>query len=253
VAPSTRSRRKLVPALDRFVRLAVRRFVSLLVLCGSSPQAILHEVARACARLEKLERAKGAQVQQEWADLGHALTLWFSEPEYLDRSGRPLPLPLYGDTLSIEALTRRVDPTLDPEEVLHYIERGGGLVREGQHYLAKSRVLIFSGEPRNARPLTGLFGLIKTLDHNLRLPKGGSGRLERFTRNPRVPLSLVPALENRARRLFAELLTQFDLQMHKQTTEKREDEPTVTLGVGLYSFEQDSPEKPGARRKSRKR
>jgi Family of unknown function (DUF6502) len=236
--------------LDSIVRLAVQRFVGLLVLCGCSPAAILLEVKEACARCAKSER--GISAEQQWANLGHALTIWFSDPAYLDQNGNPRALPLYGPTMSIEALAHRADPELDVREVLEYLERGGGIRRRGDRYIPRTRTLIFGGRPRNARPLTGLFGLIRTLDHNLRRPRGSSGRLEQFSRNPRIPVSAISSLERQARDALANLLVEFDARMQSRALKRKRNEPTVSFGFGLYEFEEDAPKKP-ARRPRRRR
>ena len=52
------------------------------------------------------------------------MTLWFSDPEYVDAVGAPRPLSLRGSALSIEALARRIDPTLDVPTVLKFLQRG---------------------------------------------------------------------------------------------------------------------------------
>jgi hypothetical protein len=229
-----------VPALDSKMRRGLQRFVRLLVRCGCPPELIEEEVRGTCRSTEV--RALYHETRQQWVDMGHALTLWYSDPDYLDAQGNPRALPLRGDGLSIESLAQRVDPKLEVEAVLEYLERGGALQREGDCYVPCNRVLIFTGTPRNARPLTGLFGLIKTLEHNLSLPPGARPWLERFSRNPRFPVSAARAFENKARRVLGRLLVQFDAQMHTREAARDKDEPTVSLGFGLYSFEEDPPE-----------
>jgi hypothetical protein len=225
--------------LDPIVRLALQRFIGLLTLCGSTPEAIEREATKTCRGLA--QRAPNQALPQEWTNIGHALTLSYSDPAYVDARGEPRALPLHGERPSIEALAQRLDPKLGAQQVLAYLERGGAVVRKADRYIPRSRVLIFSGQPQNARPLTGLFGLIKTLHHNLHLPSGAPGWLELFSRNPRFPASAVEALENRVRKMLARSLVQFDAQMQNREATRDKDEPTVSLGFGLYRFEDDPP------------
>ena len=132
-------------SLDARALEAVDRFVRVLARCGCTPADIAREVARACGQIPKSWAPRAMAALREMDDAAHVLTLWFSDPAYLDRRGAPLPLPLRGAGGSLEALAFRVDPKLDVREVLRYLSRQGALRRAGTRYVPKDRVLSLRG------------------------------------------------------------------------------------------------------------
>jgi hypothetical protein len=237
--------------LEPQARLAVQRFVKVLARCGCAPQALEHEVSDTCRQIPK-SWLRSADLRDS-ADLGHVMTLWFSDPEYFDAVGAPRPLSLRGSALSIEALARRIDPTLDVRTVLKFLQRAGSIRRVGTRYLPRDRVIILRGRESMTPFLRGLFGLLKTLEHNSRQGRRAEGWLELFARNPRFPASAAPAFEKRLRRLVTRLLIQFDADMHRHERTAGKGERTVRMGVGVYRFEEDPPPRANRRADSKLR
>jgi hypothetical protein len=235
--------------LEPAVRTAVQHFVRVLAAYGCPPQAIKKEMLDAFRRIPR-SWSNPANLR-EAGDPGHVMTLWFSDPDYLDRRGNPRSLPLRGTPPSIEALAHRVDPNLDARQVLDYLEEGGALKRTGTRYVPRDRVLIFRGRRYITPALRGLFGLLRTLDHN-RWCASGTARLQLFSHNPRFPVSAVEAFETRFRPLVNRLLVQADADMHGEERSRKKGEPTIRLGVGVYRFEEETPP-PERRAKRRKR
>ena len=87
--------------------------------------------------------------------------------------------------------------------------------------------------------LRGLFGLLKTLEHNSRQGLRASGWLELFARNPRFPVSATEAFETSFRRLANRLMVRIDADMHRLECAARPGERTIRMGVGVYRFEED--------------
>jgi hypothetical protein len=166
------------------------------------------------------------------------MTLWFSDPACLDSLGRPRALRLRGPPVSLETLAHRIDPNLDVRFVVRYLEHGGALRRLGNRYLPKDRFLIFRGRERMTPFLRGLFGLLKTLEHNSQRSGRSAGRLERFCINPCFPVSGVRSFEKRLRVLINSLLLKVDADMHRHECAARKGERTVRMGVGVYQFEE---------------
>jgi hypothetical protein len=246
--------RRRPPRLDPKIRLVAQQFVALLIRCRCDPTALLGELSEYCRRLSR--HKAHAAVSQDWGEMGHVMTLWFSDPEYLDVRGNPRPLPLNGRGLSIESLARRVDPKLDPRTVLPYLKSGGGVRRRGSRYVPRGQMLIFQGRPQNTRILRGLFGHIGTLYHNLHSPPGEPKWFERHCRNHRFPASAVEAFERGVTELFEQLLLRTDTKMAVRSQQRRKGERLVTLGFGGYKFvEGRSPRTllPSRARKRRKR
>jgi len=228
-----------VPTLEPQARQAVHRFVRVLAHCGCKPQAIEYEATKACRRIPVawLSRAD----LRDSLDPGHVMTLWFSDPACLDPQGNPRALPLRGSPLSLEALAHRIDPNLDIRYVVRYLERGGALRRSGNRYLPRDRVLILRGRERMTPFLRGLFGLLKTLDHNRQCRGRSSGWVERFSINPHFPASAVRSFEKRLSMVVNRLLLKLDADMHRHERAARKGERTVRMGVGIYQFEEGPP------------
>src|SRR5437588_12637455 len=81
------------PTLDALAVEAVTRFVRLLVRCGYAPKDIGKEVLKACRAVPKSWPQQTKTTVPEVESAAHTLTLWFSDPEYLDSSGNPRPWP----------------------------------------------------------------------------------------------------------------------------------------------------------------
>jgi hypothetical protein len=232
--------------LEPQAQRAVQRFVRVLAHCGCAPQAIEDEVRNACRGIPHswLHHTNPLDA----LDPGHVMTLWFSDPAYLDVRGNPRPLPARGLPLSIQTLAQRVDPDLDVRYVLRYLQRGGAVKRTGTRYVPRDRVVIFRGRG-GVTPLIGLFGLLRTLEHNSQCT-GRSGWLELFSRNTRLPVRAVPGFEKRLRILVNGLLLKVDADMHRRERARKKGERTVRMGVGVYQFlEEPAPRSGGARKR----
>lgn len=254
-APS-RVRGRHVTQLDAAALEAVGRFVRVLGRCGYQPDAIEREVSAACRKIPKSWACSFPATLREMRDASHVLTLWFSEPAFLDATGNPRALPLRGARASLEALVRRVDRRISASELLSYLLRMRALRVVHSRYVPRDRVLLLrgAGGPDNFRGLRGLLGMLRTLEHN-GLPKSrASGWFEAFAENPRFPMSRLPAFEKRLRRTGNRVLLQLDADMHRREIARRPNERTIRLGVGMYQFEYESDpfdQKPRVRRKGR--
>src|SRR5882762_11611974 len=246
-------RRRPTSTLDPRSLEAVARFVRVLARCGCTPEDIGREVVRACRRVPKSWAPKAMAALREMDDASHVLTLWFSDPAYLDSAGNPLPLPLRGAGGSLEALAHRVDHALDVREVLNYLSERGALRRVGKRYVPKDRVLSLrgAGGPDNFRNLRGLLGMLRTLEHNGQPRRRVPGWFEAFAENPRFPISARPGFDQRLRVHANKLLLQLDADMHRQEQSRKSGERTVRIGVGIYRFEDALP--PRTRRRNRTR
>jgi len=169
------------------------------------------------------------------------MTLWFSDPAYLDPRGRPRALPLRGPALSIEALAHRVDPNFDARYVVRYLMHGGGLKRIGARYVPKGRVVIYRGRESETPLLRGLFGLLRTLEHNTQRVGLAPGWLELSTRNPLFPVSAAEGFERRLRQRVNRQLVQIDADMHRSECARKKGERTVRMGVGVYQYAEVPP------------
>lgn len=238
------------PRNDRSVRAttldaqaveAVARFVRVLARAGYSPQDIGREVQKAC-RTVPLSWIGHSRAELPAIDAAaHALTLWHSDPEYLDARGKPRALPLREKGSSLEALLRRVNPQLRLSDVLPHLLRTRALRRVGKRsLLPNDRVLSFRGtaEPYHSRSVRGLLAMLRTLEHNSIPVRTAPGWFEAIASNARFPVRARAAFDDRLRRLARQFLYHLDADMHRHERARRKGERTVPLGVGVYLFEE---------------
>ena len=98
---SRKRQRPKTSRLDSPARRALQGFVRLLAASGYATQAIQDEVASACRRVPT--SFTDSDERRHRGDPGHIMTLWFSDPTFLDPSGYPRPLPLRGSRLPLLA------------------------------------------------------------------------------------------------------------------------------------------------------
>jgi len=166
----------------------------------------------------------------------HVISIWFSEPQYLDARGHPRPLPARGSPLSIESLLRRVNPKLDFRQVIRSFEQTGVLKRIGARFVPRSQIFISPAPEYSRSALWGLFGHLKTIEHNWG-KRGTPARLELYACNPHFPVSGAAAFQKRIRDLANRLVVRADADMHRRELARRPGERTVQMGVGIYQFD----------------
>jgi hypothetical protein len=233
-------RAQAVSTLDPRALEAVGRFVRVLARCGCSPEDIGLETLRACRQIPATWAPKARAALREMDDASHVLTLWFSDPAYLDRGGGPLALPIRGAGGSIEALAKRVDPKLEVREVLRYLSRRRALRRIGTRYIPRERILSLrgAGGPDNFRHLRGLLGILRTQEHNGQPKRRVAGWYEVFAENPRFPVGARAAFDKSLRTWGNRVLYRADSEMHRYERARKRGERTVRMGVGIYRFEE---------------
>ncbi len=226
--------------LDARAVEAIGRFVRVLARCGCAPEDIALEVERQTRLIPAGWAPKARAALREMDDASHVLTLWFSDPAYLDRRGKPVALPLRGAGGSLETLAARVDPRGDARELLRYLVRRQALKRVGNRYLPKHRILSLrgAGGPDNFRHLRGLLGMLRTQEHNGQPRRKVEGWYEVFAENPSFPISARSAFDKSMRQWGNRVLYRADAEMHRYERGRKRGERTVRMGVGIYRFEE---------------
>ena len=226
--------------LDERALEAVTRFVRVLTHCGYRSEDVGREVMNACRKVPKTwtRSAKGDVPGMDAA--AQAVTVWFSDPAYLDSRGNPLPLPLRGANLSLESLLQRVDPDVDAAELLPHLLRWQVLRRLRNRYLPRDHLVMLAGPggPHNARVVHGLLSMLRTLEHNSEPERTTPGWFEVIAYNRRFPVSGCEAFEQRFRPLGLRLLQRVDSYLHRRERRRKKGERTVQVGVGVYLFEE---------------
>lgn len=252
--PRARLLTRRARTLDPRAGEALSGVVRLLVGCGFPPKDIEKEAVKACREVPKSWVQQSKTTVPEVERAAHTLTLWFSDPEYLDSSGNPRPLPIRGPGPSLESLSCRVDPGLDVEEVLRHLLRGSVLRRVKTGYVPRDRMLLIRGfgSLYHSRSLRTLLAVLSTLDHN-RQPRRSSAWFERFAVNPRIPVSQVPGFDQRLRRRGKAFIVETDADLLACERARKPNEPTVCVGVGAYRFEEHPQPRARPSRRSRRR
>lgn len=250
--------RRAVPrrgaTLDARAAEAIGIFVRILARCGCEPSDIADAVEEACRKIPRGLAAKARAALREMDNASHVLTLWFSDPAYLDRRGRPVPLPLRGPGGSLETLAARADLHLDVRELLRYFARRKVLRRVGNRYLPKDRILNLrgAGGPENFRHLRGVLGMLRTQEHNGQPRRRAEGWYEVFAENPRFPVSARSAFDKSMRQWGNRMMLRADAEMHRYERGRKRGERTVRMGIGIYRFEEGgSTDFPRSRRRLR--
>jgi Family of unknown function (DUF6502) len=231
---------KRTSTLDSQAIEAVVRFVRVLARCGCTPKDIAQEVLKAGREVPKSWAQTARSAIREIDVAVHVLTVWFAEPAYLDPKGNPRPLPLHGPGLSLEALSMRVDRSLDPQKVLRHLLDTRALRRLGTRYVPRDRLVSFrgSGGPDYSRSLRGLLAMLRTIEHNTAPARSTPGWFEVYALNPCFPAKDRAAFDRRLRQLGMRFLVQIDSDMHRRERRRKKGERTVPLGVAIYRFEE---------------
>ena len=233
---------------------AMERFVRVLARTGLSERELVTAFRKACERAPDAFVREGQRENREVIDAPHVLTLWYSDPDFLDHQGRPVALCLRGPGRSLVALVRRLDPSLDPTAVIGYLLKANALQRRGVRYIPRSRALRMrgTGAPVHERNLRPLLGMLRTLEHNARPLREARAWFENLIENPRIPVRRLAEIDARLDRLATDFARSMDALMARAERECRDDEPTVRLGIGVYRFEAE-PQAPDATLQMRRR
>lgn len=238
--PSTPKQAQARAAETKAIALeAIDRFARVLALTGMSREQMAYAFHEASARVPKRLLKSGQTLERELVDAAHILTLWLSDPNYLNQGGEPLRIRAKGAQPSLEALIRRVNPELELDRVVQYLIRTGSVVRASQRYVVRQRHVSFSSDPElaYAHGLQAVLGLLRTIEDNA-LPKRNR-RLwfENAAGNPRFPARLRAQFDTKLRRLGMDFLHRLDADMQRAEQSVRPGEPTVRMRVGLYQCE----------------
>ena len=227
--------------LDARAAEAATLVVRVLARYGCAPKDIEKAVQKACRKVPRSWARNPKAAPPEMYAAGHALSLWFQDPAYLDSSGNPRPLPVRGAAPSLESLVRRVDPTLDVEETLRYLLRPSVLRRVGDQFVPPPDRTLWvrgSGGFFHSQSLRTLIAVLSTLEHNNRPRRSTPGRLDVSVLNQQVPISQVPGFDKRLRQRGMEFVAATDTDLVNCERARVGAERTVSVGVAVVRFEE---------------
>ncbi|MEJ2132625.1 MAG: DUF6502 family protein [Gammaproteobacteria bacterium] len=180
-------------------------------------------------RDEVLERNRAARV----------LSAWVREPEYQDRKGDPVPLPLEG-TPSFSGLVRRHSGDIPPRAIADELIRVGAVeFTDGRYVLLSKAYQPAHGQTEILEMLgTDARQLIDTLRHNFHREEGEPGRFHAKVQYDRVPVEYVEAFRQLSRRMARNLLFELDRWLSEHDRDHNPDVlGTGETALGLAVFE----------------
>jgi hypothetical protein len=236
---------------DRAVRMATKRVIKECGRNNKSRVAILtglprSEVTRILASSDSTENKPLGQHPAR-----RVLAAWYENPRYLDPTGEPALLPIFGKRRSFEQLVSLHGGGIPVRAMLDELTQIDAVEQfEGQKVKAKSRVPILTGLTTNAIAAVGqrCGELIETLVKNVR------GRMP--------PLFEATALVNDADSDFVPILRRelakqgasfingansfLKRSRHEHSRTSGRSTPKFRVGVSVYYFEAEIPDNNGA-------
>jgi hypothetical protein len=175
---------------------------------------------------------------------------WYTEPEYLDSHGAPVPLPLSG-AKSVEHLISHYVPKVNARDTARWLIAEGILRQQGRGRLVPTRRMI-SFAQANAMMVDRipflLQGLLSTFSHNIEAnAKGGETRCERMLTLDRFRVRDLPRFDREVKRLVPMLLDQLELWA-APFLEPEGSLSQRTARVGLEAFSYVEEPAPGPKR-----
>ncbi len=215
---------------------AIDRFARVLALSGMPREQMTYALHDACVRAHNDPPKFRENPDRNLVDAAHVLTLWLSDPNYLNKGGEPLRIRPRGPKPSLVALIRRVNSELELDRVVHHLVQTGSITKVGYRYAVMQRNVSFSRSPEFAyvHGLQAVLGLLRTIENNALSEETGRLYFESMAGNQRFPARLRAAFDTRLRRLGMDLLNRLDADMQRAEQSRQPGEPTVCMRVGIF-------------------
>jgi hypothetical protein len=228
-----------------YVEVATARFGKRGRPTNVSRTAMLTGLTRRDVRLLR-NRAESAEppAPMHTSKASQILSLWHLDPEFSDREGRPLPLPLEGDRASFAQLLRKsgagdVRPITVLRELLD--ARAVRKLEDGRvEALARNYIPKPTDEQLIRLWGTVLADVADVYVHNMTRSPRSPTRFERAAKNTRMPLSAAPAFREFLEREGQAFLERTDAWLAENAVKEDKGdpkEPTTRLGVGVYHID----------------
>lgn len=210
-----------------------------------SRTAMLTGLTRRDVRLLRT-RAESAEppVPMHASKASQILTLWHLDPEFRDRNGGPLPLPLEGERASFASLLHKSGAgDVRPITVLReLLDARAVRKREDGRLEALARNYIPRPTDEQLIRLWGtvLADVAEVYAHNMTRSPRSPTRFERAAKNNRVPLAAAPAFREFIEREGQAFLERADAWLSENAVDGEDvdaEGPTTRLGVGVYHIQ----------------
>ena len=191
-------------------------------------------------RIRDLVSCYGSNPREEISLLGDILHHWYTDKDFLDSDGRPIPLPADGKGTTFELLAKRCAGDLPSGALkIELLRTGAVALTEDGKLVPKRRQAV--PERLDDRLITSLsfnlYGLASTIAFNSDPKRTGAGRIERFVQSEHIPL------ESKAnvRASLRDRIDRFTLDLDNMFSKTREisAQGMSRVGVGVYYFEEE--------------
>lgn len=171
------------------------------------------------------------------------LTGWHQDPDFLNCTGEPLPLPTEGGARSMADLLKRYGGDLPPGALLGELRRVGAIGEDDRgRLIALKRFYMPTQLDEAAIVRSGevLEDLGDTINHNLFRKDGVAARFEGRATNGAVARASAADFHAFIEERASALLLEVDewLSRH-QVTQEQSPRPGKRLGIGIYTIEED--------------
>ncbi len=230
-----------VEALDRIVALLARNGVERTAIetaCRCACDKHLHP------RRNRSNPSDSLAVQYDAALL---LAAWYTDLDYLDPEGRPLRLPLTGAAPSLQALIKRVGLEVSARDMVRYLERLKAIRSVEQQFvpLRRAKSLLGTGRLANRETLRLVVRLLRSIDE-----KGAQRRARDLDQakvvtaleSTEVPVRLRSVCRAQINRDIQQFLKELESRMLRYERARVPGEPLMHAGIGVFQFEELTPE-----------
>ena len=191
-------------------------------------------------RIRDLIDQYGSTPRDEISPLGDVLHHWYTDQDFLDSDGRPLPLPSDGIGMTFELLAKRYAGDLPSGALKSELLRTGAVTLNDDDQLVPTRRQAVP-EQFDDKLITSLsfnlYGLASTIAFNSNSKRTGAGRIERVVQSDHVSPESKAILRDSLRNRIDRFTIDIDNMFSK--TGKTSDRDMGRVGVGIYYFEED--------------
>ena len=230
-------------AIEEHSTRLLEQVVAILRACSLSDEAICQSLK---AALQRTQHALG-EVRQLAATADFHLSCcdlvfrWRHDPDFLDRTGCPLRLPLTGGEKSFEALTPR-SSLGTPDEYLRYLEDLGAVTRSEDGLVELRMDSVLACSRHSGRSVSGqtvlahVTDFVSTVRFNLESGGAASGGFFERACYGRIPASYIPILQRLIDERGQNLIDGVDEWLARHNLTEAEVSDCALVGVGAYMY-----------------
>jgi hypothetical protein len=230
------------PLALQTLRLTMRAFFR----CGYSLREFADAATVEAALIPREVRPNGIGSRTDQDDWHRIVTLWSTDPEYVDDNGAPRSLRIWGAPPSIQALLQRVDSRLTVEEACSSLLRAGAARRVGRRLAAEAHPAFVhapGSDEQSAHQFKVLNELVWNFEHNANLAGSAVPWVERQATAQVFPESALATYSLEALKRVMSFLQQEDALMQRLANSRQSEDPKVRAHLHVFFSAQGYPTK----------